>query len=405
MVLKTIPRLFACLTVTTLLLTGCLAVDIPENIPATATVQELVSTPLAAGDRTASLRALLRYVPDTPEHRKYLAFGDYAAWLDNRNILRPPDLDSLRAMDERARTLWAFTIARYVVPPDVLSLEYAAVEPMEARFGFDFFGLMQYVEAGVPPSRLTILTHTAEHGLVAQALAKAGYASESLGDATLYRLNDDYEVDLDAPSVYGRLGELNRIVLDDRAILIGRSTDIVTNAVESDRGGASLLEVPEFQDILRTMTAPEMAEVGVLVGIIFQDEVVLADYITDEEDIQALDAIEAQGEQFLDQQPLPHYLLTGFATYQTPDATYLALHVAFAGEEDARRGEEILVRRMEDYISMTTGKPLPWSYERSFTDGSTTVVVMRVDEKAGLPVDISWYELLVTRNKLFLLVP
>ena len=235
MVLKTIPRLFACLTVTTLLLTGCIAIDVPRITPATSIIPELASTPPAAGDRTASLRALLRFVPDTPEHREYLAFGDYAAWLDNRNILRPPDLDSLRAMDERARTLWAFTIARYVVPPDVLSLEYAAVEPMEARFGFDFFGLMQYVEAGVPPSRLTILTHTAEHGLVAQALAKAGYASESLGDATLYRLNDDYEVDLDAPSVYGRLGELNRIVLDDRAILIGRSTDIVTNAVESDR--------------------------------------------------------------------------------------------------------------------------------------------------------------------------
>ncbi|MCB0158260.1 MAG: hypothetical protein KDD83_09010 [Caldilineaceae bacterium] len=336
-----------------------------------------------------------------------MAFGDYAAWLDNRNILRPPDLDSLRAMDESARALWAFSVARYVVPPDVLSVEYAAVEPMAARFGFDFFGLMQYVEVGVPPSRLTVLTHTAEQSLIAQALTEAGYASESLGDdAILYRLYDDYEVDLDAPSMYGQLGELNRIVLNERTILIGRSTDIVMNALVSDREGASLLDVPEFRDILRTMAAPEMGEVGVLVGIIFQDEVVLADhYSVDEEGVQPLDAVEAQGEQFLEQQPLPPYLLTGFATYQTPDATYLALHVVFSGEEDARHGEEILVQRMEEYISVTTGMPLPWIYERSFTDGSTAVMVMRVDEAADFPVDISWYELLVTRNKLFLLVP
>ena len=105
-----------------------------------------------AGDRTESLRALLRYVPATPEYRRYLTFGDYARWLDAANIERPADRDVLEGqMTKREHDLWLFSMPGQTVPPAALALQYMGMESMIDYLGFDFFSSNQYVEAGAPP--------------------------------------------------------------------------------------------------------------------------------------------------------------------------------------------------------------------------------------------------------------
>ncbi|MCB0045909.1 MAG: hypothetical protein KDD92_10785 [Caldilineaceae bacterium] len=377
---------------------ACAPLAIPDTPPPTETAESRnASAP--ATTRADGPAALLRYIPDTSNYRSFTTYGDYAAWLKAWEIDPPADIDAVKSLPETERERWLFTMPSQTTPPQALGIDNLT-EPVAEHYGFSFFDRSRYLEAGNPPETLTVTASGDGDGAIASALLATGYASAPAAPPfTLYSIRDDYAIDINSPLRIGRLGELNRIAVSEEMVLIGRATEVVENGLEAADAGTSLADAPDMQALLRSLDAPELTSAGTLVGLILTNESFTPDIAGLLLGNDPVEEIEAQWDALFNQEPrLPIYLLTGFATYRAPDATYLALHVVFPIAEDATDGAEILAERMANYISFVTEAPLPWTLESAFIDEATTVIVMRLDESAVL----SWIDLFARRDTVFL---
>lgn len=357
--------------------------------------------------RAEPVANLLRYVPASLENRRYLTFGDYDAWLQSWQVERPADLDALAQLHSRDRDLWLYTLGSQIAPPQTL-IRYLRVEAIADSYGFDFFSSHQFLEAGSVPDQLTILTTSSPSADIDAALTTLGYQASQLanGTTTLYSIRQDYEMNLASETQTGMLGELNRIAIGDNTILIGRATATVAEATQSAADEiVSLSDMSDYQALLHSFDAPELADVGALLGLIVLGEPVLIDVAALLLSSQLTAEKRAELEKMINPQPpLPLYSLAGFATYRSPTATFLAVHTVFLTEQEAAQAAEVLPARMAAYISTQTGEPLPWSLDRAFHTGNTVVVVMRADETPDQAVPLSWLRLVNIRDTAFLVV-
>jgi hypothetical protein len=356
------------------------------------------------------LLQMLRSVPDNRDNRTFVTYGDAALWHESWEVPRIADLDELEDLDEDERQLWLFVLADQTIPPPTLGLQYLMSDDMADFYGFDFFDTDRFLYAGSPPDDLTIVTGSFDLDEIADALDDLDYDHDELVEGvTLYSLLDDYEVNLEAPSRIGRLGELNRIVLQENQIMIARADDVINDAADAQAGeDDSLADNEEFAAAAIALTAPELVDLGDLVGVIFMERDDFADPDSYAEFVE--DAILAEMNY---DDALPDFELAVFATFHREGKTALALLLILDEDDNGAETAEILGDRLRDYISVVTGRDLDdyWDYEDDFSltvnDRPVAVAIMEVDDPDlddSRAFVFNWYRLIVQRDLYFLVV-
>lgn len=327
----------------------------------------------------------LRFVPDRPDYRQYLTFGDAAAWHASWGVPRVDNLEQLDALDREQRAYWLYIMSRQTTPPGYL-VNYLLGEDQRGFYGFDLFNLDRYLIAGQPPNEITVAGFSFDAEQIAGALAGSGYQAEKLKTGrTLYSIGDDYRYDLNFPTKTGRMGDLNRIALLDDKMVIAKATELVTASLAAYNDQIpSLAEDPEYVALLQALADPALAGTGQLMGAIVMDDLEISarDYamtLLRGKTAQQVDEKLAE----LSQGPqLPAYSLVAFVTHHTEGATYLILAVLFPKGADAQAAADLLADRLRDYVSFRFNRPLSevWAERGARVEKAVAV------EAGGLPV-------------------
>ncbi len=366
------------------------------------------------------LLRLLSFVPDMPEFREWLTFGDAAAWHASWGIPRIDSVEALDALDREPRAYWMFIMPRQTAFPDTLGLQTLLSGDYRGAYGFDAFSLDRYMLAGMPPNWMTIAEFSFGDNQIADALTATGYTVEALeGGGALYSIMGDYDVDVSANlPTEGKMGNLNRVALLDGQLILAKATDIVKSALMAQRGEIpSLADDPAYIAAATAVNDPALGDLGELVGAILIDGQTTAEMV---ESIPLNDA-DAWQEQLDKEQAaglaLPEYALVNFATRHTEGASYLILAVVFPAGEDAEAAASLLAERLQNYVSLATRQTLEdrWTFEMSaaveIEELPVALVVMRADDPPPTPADeprvrtsvFSWIDMVVRRDTLFLL--
>jgi hypothetical protein len=386
----------------------------------------LAVAPVLAQDAVENpILDMLRFVPDTPEYRQFVSYGDAAAWHTSWNVPRIDSVAELDGLDRDPRAYWMNIMPRQTTPPDVLGVQYLMAEDMREFYGFDLFNVDRYLQAGQPPDLLSVVDYNFPDSQIADALLATGYSVETLNDAgALYSILDDYQIDLSMETVttrVGQLGGLNRIGLLDGQMVIAKATANITSAFSAYAGEVrSLADDPHFSAAATALYDPALAETGELVGAILMDGVQFADPLTYLGDRITPELLEQLEEALKDEDavPLPPYYLVAFGTRHSPGATHLILAVVFPTDTDAKAAANILAERMENYTSLVTNQPMAdrWEFELATgtkVDGLPVALVsMRVDDPLPTPEGqdlpnagvLAWVQLVLARDTLFLAV-
>jgi len=380
-----------------------------------------------AQDGESPLLRLLAAVPDTENTREWVQFGDVAAWYAAWNIPRVPSLQALDFLPPVPHAYVVLLMPKQIAPPDALGLDTLIQGDQPAFYGFDFFDTERFIAAAYPPEDVVVVEHRADAAEVGDVLVASGYEAETLaGDWTLYSILGDYETamatDIEMPFV-GKLGQRNRIAIQGDRMIIGRATPPVSAALDVGSGGTpSLAGNPAFAAAAQALGDPSLADTGPLVGAIMMAGPVLSDPVdamlggaATQEQRDAL--LEELGELYAPGS-LPVYDVVVFATTHSAEtkATYLTLSLAFPSGTDAQAAVDVLVERMETYVSGRTGAPMAerWAFDRAAAVEvgglPVALVTMRVDDPSPATDDsgrpntavLSWVDVLMTLDVGFL---
>jgi hypothetical protein len=367
----------------------------------------------------------LRFVPDRPEYRQYLTYGDAAVWHASWGIPRIDNVEQLEGLDREPRAYWLYILPRQTTPPDYLS-QYLLAEDQRSFYGFDLFNLDRYLVAGLPPDWITVAGFGFDAKQIAGALTGSGYQAEGLEPGgTLYRIRDDYEMDPNSPTKTGQMGNLNRIALLDGEMAIGKATAPVTASLAAYNDQIpSLADDPDYTALARALDDRALAGTGQLMGAIVMDdlEISLRDSVleslgskADAQQVEDKLAELGQGPQ------LPAYSLVAFVTSHTEGATYLILAVVFAKGTDGQAAADLLADRLQNHVSAAYKSPLSevWAERRAKLEKTIAVeagglpvalVLVRADDPPPTPADQvmanaavpSWIDLVNRRDLGFL---
>jgi hypothetical protein len=328
------------------------------------------------------LLRLLHFVPDTPEARQWVVYGDEAAWLQSWGVPRVDNVDQLDALDRDPHTYWMFIMPYQTVPPQVLGVNTFLGENQRDYYGFDLFNADRFLEAGLPPQTISVIESSAEKQQIANTLIATGYQAQELdGGGTLYSILEDNQMALGQnvalPRV-GMTGGLNRIIVLDGQLIVGRATNVVESSLQAQQGAIpSLAEDAVYTAAAQALDDESLSATGDLVGAIMIPQDAIA------ADIEALrQSLIAQ----FGPEALPPFDLVTFATRHAPGATYLILDVVFPAGTDAAAAADVLSNRLQNYVSLATGQPFAerWTFDRATSieiDGlPVALVVMRVDD-------------------------
>jgi len=328
----------------------------------------------------------LRFVPDRPEYREYLTFGDAAAWHASWGIPRNDNLEQFDALDREPRAYWLYIMSRQTTPPDYLA-NYLFTDDQRSFYGFDLFNLDRYLVAGPPPEKITVAGFGFDAKQIAGALTESGYQGEKLEPAgTLYSIREDYEIDPDSPNKTGQMGNLNRIAVLDGEMVIGKATaPVIASLAAYNDQISSLADDPGYIALAQALDNSALANTGQLMGVIVEDdlEVSVDDYARS---LAGKTGTNQQVEEKLAelrQTPrLPAYLLVAFVTHHTEGASYLILAVVFPKDTDAQAAADLLADRLRNYVSASYKRPLSevWAERGARLEKATAV------EAGGLPV-------------------
>ncbi|MBW8012782.1 MAG: hypothetical protein FVQ83_16310 [Chloroflexi bacterium] len=367
---------------------------------------------------------LLRFIPDTSDYRRYVYYGDADAWHTSWDIPRIDDYEELEGLDRESLAFWMRLLPEQTTPPQSLGTQYLRVDDQRGYYGFDIFVVDRYLEAGSPPETITVIEHNIDQDQIAEALDDSGYDSESLDpEGELYSINEDYEIVMDFPTRSGALGNLNRILLLDSQLILAKATEVIDVSVEAYTGEQdSLAENPDYIAAVSAIEDLEVSETSELVGMMFMDgdqlsgmDIYITAIVGSQASQEVRDTVQADLEDYSDPE-LPTFSLAAFATRHTNGETYLILAVVFPEDEDPESAAEILANRMENYVSIFTGRDFSEFWDLELFEGvqaaglPVAVVVMRADDPPPTPDDepmvntyvISWLRMLNRRDTLFL---
>lgn len=324
-----------------------------------------MALPAVAQDTASDnpLLELLGYVPDTETYREFINFGDLARWNAAWGLIRIGSVEQLELrsdLDDPAVPATLFTMTYQTSAPQAVGPQYLMTDDLRGYLGVDLLNTDQFLEAGSPPDVLTVVTSSATDEAVSSALTGSGYTESVLGNATLFSIRDDFEIDMqsDIPMV-ARLGSLNRVALVDDAVVIARASAITEDAIAAHAGEMpSLAEDPVFRAGALAVSEVDYAGDGVLVGALFMAE---AEPMTLEAILgprATAEQIAALREQLDIGVPAPSYDLAVFATRRRAADTQLLLALVLPPGSDAQAAADTVLMRMKRYDSLVSRQSL-----------------------------------------------
>ena len=352
----------------------------------TACAVLLGCNPFAAKSQSPLLE-YLGYIPDEPEYREYIVYGDMQAWYSAWGIPRPETFTQVMDSEYKSE-LWVMQ-SRQTVPPQLL-VNYQTVEDEKDFYGFNLYTIDRHFQAGMGNKQVTLID-LADSSRVVPALQAYGYESSNLGGGTLFSFGEDNKMHTDAPNAAGRFPFFNRIHLNADRLLIAPSTGVVESALDAQTGKvASLADDKVFHAVASALEESTLTNLGRLVGVLL-----------------------------LELEPLnkdPDFDLAAFATFQADENTaYLALLLVLPPGQDADAAAGQVSERMNGYVSKVAG-PLDerWVFQNAY--GATqqglpvAVVVMKADVQRGYnegldenyAVVMDWSRLVATYDLQFL---
>jgi hypothetical protein len=366
------------------------------------------------------LLRFLNLVPDTPDNRNLLSFGDVDAWYTAWNITPVDSADQLNALTADARARWMSILPGQTTPPGSFGLNYLLQGDQRPYYGFDFFQADRFISTMNPPDDFAVIEHHADASQIAADLLQHGYTETALDNGwTLYSTLDDYQTNLsgDVPRV-GQLGQLNRIALNGSLMITARATADVENVVSAQK---TLAADPYYAALAKALADPALGDVGQLVGVIMQSGL---DYALDPVIMMLgpnatpdqVNQLRAQLGLNDPQRQLPIFLVAAFATYHNPTvgASFLVLAVPFAADVDAQNATNVIADRLKNYVSVRAQKPLSdyWTFEQATgltVDGTpVALLTMRIDDPAPVSDSapsariLTWMDLIAARDTGFL---
>jgi hypothetical protein len=316
-----------------------------------------VSSKGQPGDPTLQF---LHYFPDQLEYRKFVAFGDAAAWHTSWDVPRIASAAELKNSTDTSFAYWTGIMPDQTLPPECLDLNYIYSYSLKDTYGFDLFSMDRYVYAGYPPKIVSILEFRSDRQAIADALIAKGYLAQELEPGwVLYSLNEDYALDVQAKMHAEQMGNLNRILLSDHFMIVGKATEAVAPALEASTGKTpSLADDKDYIASVQALKDPSLKDTGELVGVIWVDgkEFTSPDYFFGQKsEAEINDLVEKYGLN----SDLPTYSLAAFATRHSlkDKATTLILALVFPKGTDAEAASQVLQDRMEQADSLATKRP------------------------------------------------
>ncbi|MBI5959639.1 MAG: hypothetical protein HY866_12935 [Chloroflexi bacterium] len=382
----------------------------------------LIGVPGVSGQDSSEndLLRLLHFVPDTPETRAWLTFGDLATWHTSWNVPRIDNVEQLEALDRDPYAYWVFIMPTQTMPPDVLGAQYLLSDDIRAIYGFDLFNMDRFLYAGEPPDDISVVEFSFDGTQIANALTTTGYEAVPLETGgTLYQILGDYETDLPGSTGLprlGMLGRLNRIALLDGQMVIGRATAPVTNSLATQQGTVpSLADDPAY--IAAANAMEDWSMLGDLTGAALISGAQFPDAYSVGLDIGPLPLKEVRDTLLAQYQadPLPHFDVALFSTRHAPGATYLGLVLVFPPGTDAEAAAHTLANRLQTYTSLLSGESFAerWVLESdshaAINGLPVAMVTMRVDDPEPAPPGdrantaiLGWANMLYRRDMAFL---
>ena len=333
----------------------------------------------------------LGYIPDEPENRPWTSYGDAAAWYASWNVPRVYSLDGANELDDTSRAYWMGMMLSQTYPPDCLGPNYILGPSYSLRdeFGFDMFDMDRFIFAGSPPKVLSVMEFSIDRKRIEDALAEKGYTAKDYGDGwMLHSLYEDYEINPQAKTNVERLGSLNRILLSDHFMIVGKATEVVEAGLEAhEKKAPTLAENKTYIASVKALYDTSLKDTGELLGVMWMDG----------EEFHSLpptfaEATEEQAQQMMEEYglntDLPEFSLAAFATRHSQEkgATYLILALVFPKGTDAEEAARVLEVRLEKGYSLRSRAP--------FLDAMRTKDVNTYDVQAGgLPVTLTVFRL------------
>jgi hypothetical protein len=219
------------------------------------------SSPEAACDVPGSLCEMLSLVPDIlidrPDLSSVFSYANAAAQRDALGVSRPVD------PEDPEFTRWS--LAMRDVPIGGVFFPYLHFWPEE--MGFSVFDLDQSLEAGDPPDRIILLRGRFDEGRIVETWTRMGYQEISADGATVWKLRDDYEMDLVEG---GRTTQLNHrnyaaFVRSDIVVFASNLADMTSVVGTSGKLLRPLSERPEVAELVEAV-GPDVAAAWSLSG-------------------------------------------------------------------------------------------------------------------------------------------
>lgn len=317
---------------------------------------------------TSPLLNLLRYVPDTPVTRQWLTYGNQAAWYHSWGIEPIEDMEDFMARNESedvSVVAWMQIMPRQTFPIQTLGTTTMLRDDLRGFYGFDQFVAQQYLEAGQPPTTLSVVHLNVDEPDVDSALTASGYVSSALDTGMLYSLGEDDSMPPrgEGPQV-GQFGGLNRVaMLDEDITVIGRSTGIIDAALSAEAEDESLADDPAYQSVAAVLEGEPMADFGEFVGAVMLDA---AMFISPDPSVlfggrataAQIEVLMATQQAYYDANPLPVYRLVSFATHHTPGTSYYSISLVLNEGDDAQEAADSLRTRLLDYTLLRNRIPV-----------------------------------------------
>ena len=306
---------------------------------------------------------LLRYVPDTPDETYSMHYGDLRAWQTGRGEVQTERIQ----LDRTQIDYWVTMFMLQASVPTGLNNRglFMPDDKQYERLGFNILSTNRFIVTGRPPNEFVVADISTNHNAIADSLTAFGYQiipTESEG--TLYGIHQDHHFDTEfwitTHQIYnGAFGDLNRIALLNEQILTTRSTQQITRALAAKADHLpSVADNPTYVAAVQAFESPEVAELGPLVGVIFESGenfTNLKTYpgfnTTGREDW--LEELPHYLEQLYGTEaPLPNFSLIALSTRQQADVSYLVLTVVFPSGVDTESLTNILADRAINAVSV-----------------------------------------------------
>jgi hypothetical protein len=331
----------------------------------------LIVSPLRAQEDVSPLIRLLERIPDHSAIAESFSYVDYRAVINARPgaplVTTAEEWQTL--VDSEAEALGVWTAAFNGVASGSQDILMSLREPLSTRdvTGIDPFSIERVVVYGEPPGEVVLLEGDFDTEAIAAAHAVRDYQELTVDGITLWCGSADCDgsfMDLSsrepADPFGGRLGRRQPLFVTNSLVASSPSTPrLVTQAQASEGDATTLAQNTDYSSLAEAITQErqllqawfisplDIAPVSATLVTAMMGAEISADQIA------ALQA--AMEDEFT---PLPQYRLVALGDTATENEQIALVALVYSNSDRASTAGEILVQRIEDYVSLATRQPM-----------------------------------------------